>query len=245
MSLKKEHKGSCKQNLTLCAPDPAHQIFHRPCSFFWLLDSGRMKETDPVKLEEMEEGRWTDDLVRLSPASLPTTSEHSLPGTSERSDKAWTLLDPDQRDQHKEVKEENRGIVDSLDGDELEGKNKGEHNRIQIAEKSYKYSECGENIRQSSQSTSHQRKSFIRRNSLTSHEITQSRKKSYQCLECGKSFNRKNNFTVHQRIHTGEKPYQCLECGKSFRQSGELTSHQRIHTGEKPYHASNVGRAFV
>ncbi|XP_077779541.1 uncharacterized protein LOC114589642 [Podarcis muralis] len=57
-----------------------------PCSFFWLLNSsGRMSETNPANLARMEGGRWMVDLVRLSPASLPTPSEHSLPGTSETS----------------------------------------------------------------------------------------------------------------------------------------------------------------
>ncbi|XP_032991998.1 zinc finger protein 34-like [Lacerta agilis] len=161
-----------------------------PCSLFWLLDSsGRMKETDPAKLVRMEGGRWTVDLVRLSPASLPTTSERSLPGTSERSD-----------------------------GDELEGKNKGDHNRMHIVEKSYKYSECGENICQSYHSTSHQGKSFVWRDRISSHERTTGNggEKLYQCRECGKSFRHRQSLTCHRRIHTGEKPYQCLECGKNF-----------------------------
>ncbi|CAI5780788.1 finger 883-like [Podarcis lilfordi] len=145
----------------------------------------------------------------------------------------WALLDPDLRALHKEVTEENRGMLDSLvaGGDELELKNEGDHDKIHRVGKSYPYSECRGSFSQSSHSTSNQRNPL--------------EKKPYQCLECGKSFSHRNKFTVHQRIHTGEKPYQCQECGKSFSQSGALTSHYRIHTGEKPYHCLECGKSFI
>ncbi|CAI5768300.1 Hypothetical predicted protein [Podarcis lilfordi] len=49
-------------------------------------EPANLAETEPATLARMEGGRWTVDLVRLSPASLPTTSEHSLPGPLEKSD---------------------------------------------------------------------------------------------------------------------------------------------------------------
>lgn len=78
-------------------------------------EPANLAETEPATLARMEGGRWTVDLVRLSPASLPTTSEHSLPGPLEKSGEFQGRGDGD-RDRWKVAGERGK------DGEETNGR---------------------------------------------------------------------------------------------------------------------------
>ncbi|XP_042311508.1 zinc finger protein with KRAB and SCAN domains 7-like isoform X2 [Sceloporus undulatus] len=97
-------------------------------------------------------------------------------------------------------------------------------------EKQFKCLECG--------------KSFMKKMSLTLHQIIHTGEKPFKCLQCGKNFRWKSNFTCHQLTHMEGKQFKCLECGKSFRSRSNLSSHQLTHLVEKPYKCLECGKSF-
>ncbi|XP_010864702.2 zinc finger protein 260-like isoform X1 [Esox lucius] len=90
----------------------------------------------------------------------------------------------------------------------------------------------------------HCRDWFRQKGDRTHHQLTHTRKKSYNCNDCGKSFSQRGNLTKHTMIHTGEKPFSCGVCGKSFSQKGNLTKHTLTHMGDKQFSCGRCGKSF-
>ncbi|CAI5768264.1 finger 271-like [Podarcis lilfordi] len=209
-------------------------------------EPANLAETEPATLARMEGGRWTGDLVRLSPASLPTNSEHSLPGPLEKSDSQTGEEDESQNSMEPHVN--------------LLGRRKKLRIQQQThkGEKLFECMECGKGFSESGKLRIYQRtntgekrfecfecgKSFNDRQTLRIHQRTHMGEKPFKCIECGKTFSQYGVLRIHQRTHTGEKPFKRIECGKSFSQYGVLRRHQRTHTGEKPFKCIECGKSF-
>ena len=87
--------------------------------------------------------------------------------------------------------------------------------------------------------------SFSQKHLLKRHIVTHSLDKPFKCQQCPASFAQKSYLKSHILTHTGEKPFKCKQCPASFTQSGVLKRHLQTHTGEKPFKCKQCPAAFI
>ncbi|XP_078242939.1 uncharacterized protein LOC110071565 [Pogona vitticeps] len=164
------------------------------------------------------------------------------------------LMDPGQKALHREVMEENYGMVLSLH-DWKKSDKKNEQRRRKMGEKQKWRKKCfiPHDIGQGTERY-HTRKgkikfpqeeqSVTRRPRLSLATRVCELKAQFQCTKCGKNFKQQLQLTEHQKTHMGEKPYEFSGCGKSFSDRGNFAQPERIHTGEKPYECLECEKCF-
>ncbi|XP_069482748.1 zinc finger protein 585A-like [Ambystoma mexicanum] len=68
--------------------------------------------------------------------------------------------------------------------------------------------------------------------------------KQQNCPECGKSFQTSSSLSLHQRSHARERTYTCTLCGNVFRRRSALYLHRRTHTLQEQYKCTRCGQSF-
>jgi KRAB domain-containing zinc finger protein len=68
----------------------------------------------------------------------------------------------------------------------------------------------------------------------------------FMCAVCGRQFRLRQLLTTHSVTHTGERPYECRHpgCSKRFGQSSTRNYHERTHSDARPYVCAQCGLGF-
>ncbi|XP_060125624.1 zinc finger protein 483-like [Zootoca vivipara] len=158
------------------------------------------------------------------------------------------VLDPHQRDLHREVMEENFWNVSSLSCDRFTWKSETEQEPCGGSLKRDRSRERKE-WRRKSVAKQKERKSSVVYQPCDFQEIpTQNKtaegKERNRHPTCKKTFGLKPSFNVQQRTQTLEKPPQCSEYGKGLSHRSELKTRKGVLLEEKAFHCLECGKNF-
>ncbi|QRR11751.1 C2H2-type zinc finger protein (plasmid) [Burkholderia sp. MS455] len=72
-------------------------------------------------------------------------------------------------------------------------------------------------------------------NSFNEENLSDARKVTYTCQDCGAKYTHPGSLARHKKMHTEGKAFACDTCGKLFGASSDLKEHKKSHSDVKPY----------